>query len=171
MALAPAHHPQALPLSLVRRMRTVRMLRSTCSRSRYSLSPLPPFASLPSRLSHLSYVPSPPLRLIFQIEKEGRGPDRETRERQTPKKDLIRTTASTKAIRWYEKSWEHKRILIFISDKQNEEMLLEKLLRQSKEERRLAARIVETRNKSKEIRRNRILREEQYAAQRYSAEH
>ena len=59
-----------------------------------------------------------------------------------------------------------KGILIFIIDKQNEEMLLEKLLRQSKEERRLAARIVETRNKSKEIRKNRILREEQYAAQR-----
>lgn len=56
---------------------------------------------------------------------------------------------------------------IIILDKQNEEMLLEKLLRQSKEERRIAARIVETRNKAKEIRKNRIIREEQHAALRY----
>ena len=48
-------------------------------------------------------------------------------------------------------------------------MLLEKLLRQSKEARRLAARIMETRNKSKEIRKNRILREEQYASPRVVA--
>lgn len=56
---------------------------------------------------------------------------------------------------------------LYYTDKQNEEMLLERLLRQSKEERRIAARIVETRNKTKEIRKNRVLREEQYASLRY----
>lgn len=45
--------------------------------------------------------------------------------------------------------------------------MLEKLIRQSQEERRLAARIVETRNKKEEIKNRRVQAEEKYAAERF----
>ena len=53
-----------------------------------------------------------------------------------------------------------------MDDKRREELLAEKLLRQSAQERRLGARLAQTRMHKEVIKENRLIRERQYAAQR-----
>ena len=55
---------------------------------------------------------------------------------------------------------------LFLQDARREEMLVQRLVRQSQQERRLAVQLLQVRQEKEVLRRNRLLRQEQYQERR-----